>query len=174
MASGDALAAWRAIDNEPPDDDYATLETLLTVSADEPDDILLVLTFDDAADEYAVFAGYMPEHYSDTTGVTVEIVWCSENTTAAKTCLWNVKFKLVDAADNAGTQTFGANNAFTTDTDSTTANGVNYHTLNVTKGTNMDTIVKNKYFRMQIWRDISGDDLGGNDAKLIAVYLTET
>ena len=42
MSSGDALCVWTALSNEPPDADFATLDTILTASADEPDDIIPV------------------------------------------------------------------------------------------------------------------------------------
>ena len=113
MASNDALLMWTALNNEPPDANFATLDTILTASADEPDDIIPVLDFDPGStDEYAVFSGVMPEHYAGTTGVTLTIMWSSDATTG--NCIWDAAFKsFTDDADDMDTKAYAAVNSVT-------------------------------------------------------------
>ena len=99
MATGDALCVWRATDNEPPDADYATFDTILTASSDEPDDVVPVLDFDPGAtQEYAAFSAVMPSHYGGG-GVTLTLMWLSDATSG--NVKWDAAFKsfTVDADD---------------------------------------------------------------------------
>ena len=77
MASGDALCVWTALSNIPPDADFATLDTILTTSGDEPDDVVPVLDFVSATtNEFAVFHAVLPEHYGGG-GFTLALAWTS-------------------------------------------------------------------------------------------------
>ena len=171
MASGDSLCVWTALSNEPPDDAFATLDWILTASADEPDDVIPVLDFDPGAtDEYAVFSGVMPNHYSGATGVTLTIMWSSDATSG--TCIWDAAFKsFTDDADDMDSKAYAAVNSVT----ATTANAageIDYAAITFTDGADMDSVAANEYFRLSINRNEGS--MSGNDAELIAVYLTET
>ena len=174
MSSGDALCVWRALDNEPPDADFATLDTILTASADEPDDVIPVLDFDPGAtQEYASFSGVMPEHYSSG-GVTLTLMWSSDATTG--NVKWDAAFKsfTVDADDMDSKQYAAANTA--TEATANIAGEIQYTDITFTDGADMDSAAKNEYFRLTITRDSAdaGDTMNSNDAELLAVYLTET
>jgi len=174
MASGDALCVWTALSNEPPDDDYATLDTILTTSGDEPDDVVPVLDFVfETTNEYASFSGFMPNHYAGTTGVTVTLIWTSEATSG--NVKWDAQFRAhADSSDLLG-ETYATENTVTTTTDGTARN-INTSAITFTDGADMDSVVANEYFRLSINRDAvdGADTMNANDAELIAVYLTET
>ena len=174
MATGDALCVWRATDNEPPDADYATLDTILTASADEPDDVVPVLDFDPGAtQEYASFSAVMPEHYGGG-GVTLTLMWSSDAITGD--VKWDAAFKsfTVDV-DDMDSKVYAAIQTATEATASA-AGEIQYTDIAFTDGAQMDSIAKNEYFRLRITRDSAdaADTMDSNDAELIAVYLTET
>ncbi len=174
MASGDALCIWRALDNEPPDDTYATLDTILTASADEPDDIVPVLDFDPGAtQEYATFSAIMPEHYGGG-GLTLTLMWSSNATTG--NVKWDAAFKsfTVDVDDMDDKQYATIQTA--TEATASAAGEIQYTDIAFTNGAQMDSVAKNEYFRLSITRDSAdgADTMDANDAELIAVYLTET
>jgi len=173
MATTDALCVWRALDNEPPDADFATLDTILTTSTDEPDDVVPVLDFDPGStQEFAAFSAFMPEHYGGG-GLTLTLVWTSEATSGD--VKWDAAFKALADSSNLLSSTYAAVNTVTTTTDGT-ARDINTSTITFTDGADMDSVVKNEYFRLTITRDgaDAADTMNSNDAELIAVYLTET
>jgi hypothetical protein len=166
MASGDSLLIWTALANEPPDADYATLDSILTTSTDEPDDYVPVLDFDSGAtQEYAGFSGVMPASYSGG-GVTLRLYWTSEATTG------DVKW---DAAFKALASTYAAVQSTTTTTDGV-ARDINTTDITFTDGAQMDSVAVGEYFRLTVTRDSAdaADTMNSNDAELIAVYLRET
>ena len=75
MASGDTLAVFTALHNEPPASNGARLD----LRNGHP-----VLEFNQTTDESAVFRGFMPAHYSGG-GVTVEIHWAGDGVTTGNT-----------------------------------------------------------------------------------------
>ncbi len=174
MSTGDALCVWRAMDNEPPDADYATLGTILTASADEPDDVIPVLKFDPGAtQEYAGFSAVMPEHYAGG-GLTLTLMWASDAGTG--NVKWDAAFKsfTVDVDDVDSKQYAAIQTA--TEATASAAGEIQYTDITFTDGAQMDSVAKNEYFRLTITRDSAdaGDTMDSNDAELIAVYLTET
>ena len=174
MASGDSLLFWNALQNEPPDADFATLDTLLTTSADEPDDIVPVLDFDPGAtNEFGVFSGVMPAQYAGTTGLTVILYWVSAATTG--NVKWDVAFKRHADTANLLSKAYATIQSTTTGTDGT-ARDINTTTIAFTDGGQIDNIAVGEYFRLAVERDSAdaGDTMNSNDAELIAVYLKET
>ena len=173
MATGDALCVWRATDNEPPDADFATLDTILTASADEPDDVVPVLDFDPGAtQEFAAFSAVMPEHYGGG-GLTLTLMWSSGAATG--NVKWDAAFKsfTVDVDDLDSKQYAAIQTA--TEATASAAGEIQYTDIAFTNA-QIDGLLKNEYFRLTITRDSadSGDTMNSNDAELIAVYLTET
>lgn len=175
MASADSLLVFTALNNEPPDADYATLDTILTTSADEPDDIVPVLDFDPGAtNELASFGAFMPSQYAGTTGLTVTLVWCSEATTG--NVKWDVAFKsYTDNVDSLVGKAYAAVQSTTVAT-AGTARVVSYDSITFTDGAQIDSITAGEYFRMAVTRDSAdaADTMNANDAELIAVYIKET
>lgn len=175
MASGDALCVFRAMDNEPPDADYATLDTVLTTSADEPDDVVPVLDFDPGAtNEFAAFSAVMPEHYAGG-GLTVTVIWMSEST-GSENVKWDAAFKsFTSETDNVGSKSYATIQTVTA-ANNTTSRVISFDDIAFTDGAQMDSIAKNEYFRFTIERDSAdaADTMNSNDAELIAIYITET
>ena len=174
MASGNSLCVWTAASNEPPDDDFATLDTILTASADEPDDVVPVLDFDPGATkEYSSFSAVMPAHYGGG-GVTLTLMWSSGATSG--NVKWDAAFKsFTDDADDLDTKVYAAVNTVTVATASA-AGEIDYAVITFTNGADMDSVAAGEYFRLSISRDSAagGDTMNSNDAELIAIYLKET
>ena len=72
MATGDTLAIFTPLANEPPSSNYATFDTRNSVA---------VLDFDDTTDESAVFGGVLPNNYASG-GLTVTLVWMATSATS--------------------------------------------------------------------------------------------
>ena len=174
MSSGDALCVFLPEMNMPPDADFATLDTKLTASADEPDDVITLLDFDDGAtNEFASFRGIMPEHYGGG-GITCTILWSSGAATTGD-ARWEIAFKSVtDDADDLDSKVYADANAVNTTT-ANVAGEVAYADIAFTDGADMDSIAKNEMFFMTINTDSAdaAHTLVG-DAELHAIYITET
>jgi len=174
MSSGDTLLVLVPADAQPPDADLATFDEILTASADEPDQRILVLDFDPGStEEYAYFAGVMPRHY-DGGGVTVTIGWSSDATSGV--CRWAVAFKSVtDDADDLDSKAFAAPNTV----DATTASAageVDYAEIAFTDGADMDSVAAGELFFLELSRNSShaNDTMNSNDAELHFIEIRET
>ncbi len=173
MAAGDSLLMFTALDNEPPDADFATLDTVLTTSTDEPDDIIAVLDFDPGStQEYAGFSRMLPNHY-DGGGLTVTLIWTSEATTG--NVKWDAAFKRLADTTNILSETYSAVNSTTTTTDGT-ARDINTTVITFTDGADMDSLAAGEYFRMLVTRDSAdaADTMNSNDAELISAHVEES
>ena len=135
---------------------------------------LLVLDFDASTDETCEFAGYMPQHYAGTTGITVKVLWMSQDQTTGN-CIWDVAFKsITDDADDVDTKAFAAVNSVTATTASATGE-VDYASITFTDGADMDSVAAGEYFRMQVRRDAdNASDTLTNDAELVGIIIEET
>jgi len=174
MASGNTLLFFPATAGVPGDADYATLDTLLTTSADEPDNIIPVLDFDPGAtEEYTYFQAVMPSHYAGTTGVTVTLNWTSEATSGD--CIWSVAFKALTDSENVLSTAFAAPNTGTTTTDGV-ARDLNQTVITFTDGADMDSVAAGDYFWIEVSRNSSagGDTMNSNDAELHNIKIVET
>ena len=175
MASGDTLCVFVATDGVPGDADYATIDTILTASTDEPDNIIPVLDFDPGAtEEYIYFCGVMPRNYGGG-GVTVTIGWSSDATTG--NVVWSVAFKSVtDDADDLDTKVFAAENDSAADATASAAGEVAYTTITFTDGADMDSVAAGELFWMEVHRSSAdaSDTLNSNDAELHFIEIKET
>lgn len=164
MASGNSLLMWTALSAEFPASNYATLDT----RNNHP-----CLDFDSGAtEEICYFSGVMPQHYSDTTGVTVILHWSCDATSG--TVGWEVAFeRLGDGGTDLDADSFASDQTVTAETVDGTSGIIDVSSVAVTKGANMDSVVAGDYFRIRIRRDTSADDAAG-DANLYAVEIRET
>lgn len=170
MASGDTLAIFTAGDNIPPAADYATLDTRVGTNI-----IVMVLDFDDATDEAAIFTGFMPRNYAGG-GITVTLGWMftSSGTPGTDTCAWQAAFMSVsDDADDLDTKDFAAVN--TVLATSASADGeVAYDVITFTNGADMDSVAAGELFYLKIVRDAASGTASPGDAELVFVEIKET
>lgn len=175
MASSDTLCVFTALNGIAGDADYATLGTILTASADEPDNILYVLNFDPGStEEYIYFQGFMPRHY-DGGGVTVTLGWSSDATSG--NVIWGVAFKSVsDDADDLDSKAFADPNESAADATASAAGEVAYTTIAFTDGADMDSVAAGEMFWLEVHRSSAdaSDTLDANDAELHFIEIRET
>jgi len=144
--------------NQPPASNYATIDTRNSI---------MVLEFDAATDESAVFVGVIPEAASLGSGLKIRIHWMADTATSG-TCRWGVQIERMntdedsdsfDTAATAGSTTNGTSGIITT-TEITI--------------TTIDSVAAGGPFRLKVFRDADGtsgtDDMTG-DAQLVAVEV---
>ena len=151
------LARFTARDNSPPASSYATLDTRNSV---------LVLDFDDASVESAVFVGQIPEGADLTSGISVRLYWMATSATSG-----NVRWRAEFEADGTDLDS----DSFDTSTEATgAANGTSgIETLTTFTCTTIDSLAAGDRFRLRISRvgnDGTNDTMSG-DAELVAVEL---
>jgi hypothetical protein len=146
------------LDNQPPASNYATIDSR---------NGLMVLEFDAATDESAVFVGIMPQTSSLSSGLKIRINWIADTATSG-TCRWGAQIERMntdldsdsfDTASTAGSTTNGTSGIITT-TEITI--------------TTIDSLAVGEPFRLKVYRDADGtsgtDDMTG-DAQLISVEI---
>lgn len=146
------------LDNQPPASNYATIDTR---------NGLMVLEFDAATDESAVFVGIMPQTTSLSSGLKIRINWIADTATTG-TCRWGAQIERMntdldsdsfDTASTAGSTTNATSGIITT-TEITI--------------TTIDSLAVGEPFRLKIYRDADGtsgtDDMTG-DAQLVSVEI---
>lgn len=167
MASGNTLAAWTPLDNEPPSANYATLDTRNSH---------VVLDFDAGTDESAVFTGVMPRHYaSGGVTLTLGIMFSSATTGAA---MFRAQFERNhNNGDDLDSDSFAASQAVSVSANGTSGK-LTYATIAFTDGAQMDSIAVGEAYRLKIYRDAdaseSGTDDATGDAELLFAELKET
>lgn len=166
MASGDTLMVFTVLGAEFPATNYATHDTRNNHS---------VLDFDDTTGETAYFTGIMPQHYADTTGITVITHWMTTSAgSGTSTVGWLIALeRMADGGDDLDADSFAGNQTITAEAANTTAGKINVSSVAITKGANMDSVVAGDAFRLRITRDVGNDDQSG-DAELVAVEIRET
>lgn len=164
MASGNFLAVFTPLSNEPPAASFATLDTRNSVP---------VLDFDADADESAVFGGVLPNNYAGG-GLTVTLVWMATSATTGDV-VWNADIERhQDDAFDIDADGFAGANAATGTTASATGEQ-QYTDITFTDGADMDSLAAGESFRIKITRDANNasDNMAG-DAELLRVIIKET
>ena len=151
------LARFTARDNNPPASSFATIDTRNSV---------LVLDFDDASVESAVFVGQTPEGADLSSGISVRLYWMATSATTG-----NVRWRAEFEADGTDLDS----DSFDTSTEAAgAANGTSgIETLTTFTCTTIDSLAAGDRFRLKISRvgnDGTNDTMSG-DAELIAVEL---
>lgn len=151
------FAVFTAQNNQPPAGSFATLDTRNST---------LVLDFDDASVESAVFMGIIPEGISFPSGIQVSIDWTATSATSGDV-RWRVEFE-------KGNSDYDANSFDTATESNGTADataGIPI-TTNIT-ATSIDSLSAGDLFRIRISRvgnDATNDTMVG-DAELVAIEL---
>lgn len=166
MASGNLLACFTPLANQPPAANYATLDTR---------NGHLVLDFDASTDEAAIFVGYLPGNYAGG-GLTVKILWSATSATSGS-CRWQAAIeRMEDEGTDLDADSFATAQS-TGDTAPSTSGALQYSTITISSGANMDSLVANEAFRLKINRDADGtsgtDDMTG-DAEIHLVAVLES
>ena len=156
MASGDTLLILTPLNNEPPASAFATLDTRNARPC---------LDFDADADEEAVFTAVMPQHYANTTGVTVHIWWGSSTDQTTGDVDWEFALeRVISDSTDLDADSFATAQNLDADAPSS-ASLIIEDTLAITKGANMDSVVAGDMFRLKVRRDsndATNDDLTGD------------
>ncbi len=166
MASGNTLAVFTPLANEPPATNYATIGNRTSGGSGHP-----TLQFDDTTGWAAIFTYVMPQSYSNTTGVTVFI-----NATAVAisgTMGWLIAFERNDAAFDIDADGFASDQTVTAVTVPGTSGSTQQTSLAITKGANMNSVVAGDQFRLRIKRDVANDTAVGN-TEITSVEIRET
>ena len=166
MASGDTLAVFTPLHNEPPATNYATLDT----RNGHP-----VLDFDGVTDEEAVFSGVLPRNYAGG-GLTVYL-WVMFTSATSGNAYWQAAIERMDVgtldldADSFASFQGAAGNP------NGTSGVMTLVTITFTSGAQMDSLAAGEAFRLKIRRDADGtggtDDVT-SDAELVRVEIKET
>jgi hypothetical protein len=166
MASGNVLAVFTAADNAPPATAYATLDTR---------NAHLVLDFDPATDEEAVFASVLPANYAGG-GLTVDSWWAFTSATSG-TLRVQTAFERIDTSSlDIDADSFAAFNSGAVTAPATSGQVVKLSIAH-TSGAQMDSLAASEAFRLKIRRDAddtSGTDSVTGDAELLRVLVRET
>lgn len=149
-------AVFRALDNQPPASNFATLDTRNSIA---------VLDFDDTTKETAVFVGVMSEAASLGSGLIVRLHWMA-TTATTNNCRWEVSLERSNTdldSDSFDTVATG------TTTTSGTSGIVSVTAITLTT---IDGVTAGDLFRLRVSRDAAnaGDTMTG-DAELVAVEV---
>lgn len=163
MASGDLLAKFTAHSNQPPASAYATPDVR---------NGRLVLDFDAATDESAVFGDVLPPSY-DGGGLTVK-VHCMHSSATSGSSRWQAQIERQNTDQDS--DSFAAAQSA-----AAAANGtsgiLSTASIAFTDGAQMDSLAAGEPFLLKVTRDANGDsgtDDATGDAELQYVEVYET
>lgn len=172
MASGDFLFELRPQSATPPTASAATHNTV--EGASTPAEMLPVIEFDAAADEYMDWYLTMPEHYAGTTGITctLEIQMASATSSNVRAAIALRERATTDDWDTT-VHTYVYNEA-TLAVPGTLGLSVKGN-ITFTDGADMDSVAAGDSFVLRFYRNQGhGDDAASGDALLERIYVTET
>lgn len=157
---------FTAQNNCPPTAAYATPDTR---------NAHIVLDFDGATDEEAVFQGVLPTTYASG-GLTVE-VYCAFSTATSGSVRWQAAIERIDASTlDTDADSFAAFQSAGGTAPGTSGQIIKV-TVTLTDGAQMDSLAAGEAFRLKIRRDADGtsgtDDIA-TDAELFRVVMRET
>jgi hypothetical protein len=164
MSAGDSLLQWTAQAAEPPASGAATPDARNR----HP-----VLDFDDTAEESAVLAGVLPQHYGGG-GLTVVLHWAATSATAGSV-VWQAAFERIgDAQQDFDADGFAAAKSVTAAAPGTSGH-VSIDAIAFSDGAEIDNLAPGEGFRLKITRDADhASDTMTGDAELRFVELQET
>jgi hypothetical protein len=168
MASGDTLFILTPQMNEAPASNPATFDTRNNH---------LVLDFDAATDEEAVFPIVMPRNYSATTGITLTIAWMATTATTGNV-VWQAGIERhEDDAVDLDSDSFAALNGSGASATASVSGEVQYTTITFTDGADMDSLAAGESGRLKLRRDAddtSATDSMSGDAELLRIEVQDT
>ncbi len=165
MASGETLATFSPLANEPPAATFATLDTRNSHPC---------LDFDDAAaTESAVFSFILPRNYAGG-GITVYLHWAATTATTGNV-IWQGSFERVGTAQDTDSDGFATASSFGAAACSATSGVIVITNGAFANGAAIDSIAVGELCRFKIERlGSNGSDTMSGDAELMGVELKET
>lgn len=166
MATTNVLVQWTPLANEPPSAAFAT-----------PDlrNLHVVLDFDGATDEEAVFSGVLPAHYSGG-GLTINTFWSFTSATSGSLRVQTAIERINASGLDIDADSFASFNSAGGTAPATSGMVIKVTTTHAT-GAEMDSLAAGEAFRLKIRRDADGtsgtDDIT-TDAELLAIEIRET
>ena len=162
MASGDTLVVFTPLHNEPPSASAATIDT----RNQHP-----VLDFDASNNEFGVFSGVMPQHYS---GSGVDCLIHFSMSTATSGCIdLNAAFEKISAcSQDIDSDGFAAANTAMDVPVPGTSGYITSACITFTDGADMDSVGAGDGFRIKIARNGPTDGATG-DAELRYLEIRE-
>ncbi len=162
MASGNTLAIFSPVNNEPPVSNFAT-----------PDDRNAnpLLDFNDTINKSAVFSTIMPQHY-DGGGITVYVHYQMTSATSGDVDI-DGQFERNEDGANMTSDGFAAAQSIDNTTVPGTAGIKDVISIPFTNGAQIDNIVAGDEFRFKLTRDAVSDTANG-DLELRKIELRET
>jgi hypothetical protein len=143
-------------DNQPPASDFATLDTRNSI---------LVLDFDAATDESAVFVGVIPEAASLGSGLKIRLHWMATTATSGD-CVWDVSLERMTT--DLDSDSFDTIASATTATSGTSG----IPTVTEITLTTIDSVTAGDGYRLKVTRDANNaSDTMTGDAELIVVEV---
>ena len=163
MASGDTLAVFTPLHNEPPTANYATLDTINSHPC---------LDFSGGGtNESAVFSGVMPQNYAGG-GVEVYIHYATD-ATDQDDIDWDAAFERIgDQQQDIDADGFAAVQSVDNTATPAVSHNVDIVSIAFTDGAQMDSVVAGESFRLKITRDTASDVMT-EDANLVKVEIRE-
>jgi hypothetical protein len=166
MAAGNLLCSFDPQANQPPAAAYATPDVR---------NGLLVLDFDPAADESAIFVSRLPPTYGGG-GLTIKIRWMASTATTGTTRWLAAIERHQRGSDDSDADSFAAGGGAGSVAAAICGSEVET-TIALTAGAQMDNLAVGERFRLKITRDADQstgtDDMAG-DAELVQVDVLET
>lgn len=130
-----------------------------------------VLNFDATTSWTCYFRMRMPENYAGG-GITVMLAWMAATATTG-TIGWLVALeRLGDGGTDLDADSFASDATVTAETVDGTSGIMDYSSVNISNGANMDSVVAGDWFRLKVARDVSNDDATGY-AQLVGVAIKE-
>lgn len=161
--SATPVIVFTALHNQPPATNYATLDTR---------NGHLVLDFDGATNESAIFGAVLPPGYGGG-GLTAELHYAMTAATSGDVD-WDVALERIgDQQQDLDSDGFGAAKSVNNTSVPATAGLVDVVSVSFADGSEMDNLAAGEAFRLRVTRDAVSDTAAG-DAELLAVVLRET
>jgi len=162
MATGDTIAKFSPLHNEPPAASPMTFDTRNA----HP-----VLDADGTTNESAVFSDVMPRHYSGC-GVTTYLHFAMSISASGDVDL-DVAFERIGEIQDLDSDGFAAAQSVDNTTVASVIGEITIASLAHTEGAQMDSIAVGEGYRLKVTRDGANDTAGG-DMELRFVEIKET
>lgn len=162
MASGDLLFAQEAGAAQCPS---ATAPFFVVRNNHE------VLNFDTTTSWTCYFRGRMPTNYAGG-GITVQLAWMAATATSGSIGWLVALERLADGGTDLDADSFASDATVTAETVDGTSGILDYSSVNISNGANMDSVVAGDWFRLRVARDVTNDDAAGY-AQLLGVSIVE-